>query len=126
MTANFTITRIDPADTPKTDLSSIMEALSSEKQSDSVKLAIQRQLGNIFGQYLANNLKNQHYPLDDHFDYEYINQWTGKKATIPFMLVPTGVDLEPTGLSLNFVSYIKDYPGWKCGKAIPSEELNPR
>lgn len=42
------------------------------------------------------------------------------------MLVPTGVDLEPTGLSLNFVSYIKDYPGWKCGKAIPSEELNPR
>lgn len=58
MTANFTITRIDPADTPKTDLSSIMEALSSEKQSDSVKLAIQRQLGNIFGQYLANNLKN--------------------------------------------------------------------
>lgn len=46
--------------------------------------------------------------------------------TIPFALVPTGVDLEPEGLSLTFVSYIKDDANWKCGKAVPTEELNPR
>jgi hypothetical protein len=42
------------------------------------------------------------------------------------MLVPTGYDLEDKGLSLSFVSYIKDDSKWKCGKMIPAQELNPQ
>ncbi len=37
------------------------------------------------------------------------------------MLIPTGVDLQPVGLSLTFVAFIKDDSKWKCGKAIPSQ-----
>jgi hypothetical protein len=43
--------------------------------------------------YLRRNLKNQHYPLDDHFNYTWNNVWELKNITIPYMLIPTGVDL---------------------------------
>lgn len=46
--------------------------------------------------------------------------------TVPFDFHPTGHDLESSGLSLTFVSYIKDDPKWKCGKMVPTKELNPQ
>lgn len=67
------------------------------------------------------NLKNNHYPLDDHFEYKYYSQWSLQNITIPYVLVPTGYDLEKDGLSMTFVSYIKDDTKWKCGKMIPTQ-----
>lgn len=56
-------------------------------------MALQRQISQFFSKYLATNLKDEHFPLDNHFDYTWTNPWSKKSITIPFMLIPTGSDL---------------------------------
>lgn len=92
---NFTITRIDPPNTSQNDTISILKALNdgSSEQDQSVKMALQKQINQLYPTALRRNLKNQHYPLDDHFDYSWRNNWEGRNFTVTFLLVPTGVDL---------------------------------
>ena len=47
------------------------------------------------------------------------------EAYVHFSLVPTGIDLEPEGLSMTFVSRIQGFSGWRCGKTVPTHELQP-
>lgn len=76
---------------------------------------------------LKNSLHDEKQPLIDHFEYNWTDPIPSKgNLSIPYTILPTGYDLDKTGLIYTFVSEITDDDLWQCGPSVPSEELNPK
>lgn len=48
------------------------------------------------------------------------------KLVIPYEINASTIDIEPTGITLTYISNIKGYTAWKCENHAPVLPLNPR
>jgi hypothetical protein len=89
-----------------------------------VKHELEDELEKVYSFFLTQSLYDDRRIINEHYEYE----WVGSKGkiVIPYELIATGVDIEPTGITLTYIARIKDYPTWKCENHAPSLPLNPR
>lgn len=93
---NFVLLRVSPATTSEADKTALLAALNEAKDGFvPLKGVLGTMISPHFLKYLELNINNEHYALDDHFDYVYENPWTKDNITLSFNLHPTGYDLEP-------------------------------
>ena len=66
-------------------------------------------------------------PINDNFDYTWAPGKGKQNITISFSRRAISIDLEKSGVYLNFDVQIANDSGWKCGnRSVPILPLNPK
>lgn len=89
-----------------------------------VRHELEDEIEKYFYYYLSQSLYDDRRIIDEY--YEYV--WTGSKGkfVIPLSINATGVDIEPLGITLTYISKIKNYTNWTCEYEAPVLPFNPQ